>query len=85
MNLDPFDQYSDEEVWTSLELAHLKSFVSSLPDRLNHECSEGGENLRYSKITFFHVKEQNFLTFEKGVYVCSFCFFQMLDLVLLPQ
>ncbi|XP_036923546.1 multidrug resistance-associated protein 1 [Sturnira hondurensis] len=45
MNLDPFSQYSDEEVWTSLELAHLKNFVSALPDKLNHECSEGGENL----------------------------------------
>uniref|UniRef100_A0A5F8HF53 Multidrug resistance-associated protein 1 n=1 Tax=Monodelphis domestica TaxID=13616 RepID=A0A5F8HF53_MONDO len=45
MNLDPFDQYSDEDIWTSLELAHLKNFVSSLPDKLNHECTEGGENL----------------------------------------
>ncbi|XP_075420665.1 multidrug resistance-associated protein 1 isoform X1 [Tenrec ecaudatus] len=45
MNLDPFSQYSDDEVWTSLELAHLKSFVSTLPDKLNHECAEGGENL----------------------------------------
>ncbi|XP_012587108.1 PREDICTED: multidrug resistance-associated protein 1 [Condylura cristata] len=45
MNLDPFGQYSDEEVWTSLELAHLKDFVSTLPDKLNHECAEGGENL----------------------------------------
>lgn len=45
MNLDPFSQYSDEEVWTSLELAHLKNFVSALPDKLNHECTEGGENL----------------------------------------
>ncbi|XP_007443149.2 multidrug resistance-associated protein 1 [Python bivittatus] len=45
MNLDPFDQYTDEDVWTSLELAHLKTFVSSLPDKLHHECSEGGENL----------------------------------------
>ncbi|XP_027626858.1 multidrug resistance-associated protein 1 [Tupaia chinensis] len=45
MNLDPFSQYSDEEVWTSLELAHLKDFVSGLPDKLNHECAEGGENL----------------------------------------
>ncbi|KAF6122854.1 ATP binding cassette subfamily C member 1 [Phyllostomus discolor] len=45
MNLDPFSQYSDEEVWTSLELAHLKNFVSGLPDKLNHECAEGGENL----------------------------------------
>lgn len=46
MNLDPFDAYSDEEVWGALELAHLKHFVSGLPDKLNYECSEGGENLR---------------------------------------
>ncbi|KAM3916377.1 multidrug resistance-associated protein 1-like [Leptodactylus fuscus] len=45
MNLDPFDNYSDEDTWTALELAHLKSFVSGLPDGLNHICSEGGENL----------------------------------------
>ncbi|XP_056608084.1 multidrug resistance-associated protein 1 [Triplophysa dalaica] len=45
MNLDPFDCYTDEEVWRALELAHLKNFVSGLPDKLNHECSEGGENL----------------------------------------
>uniref|UniRef100_A0AAQ4P9D6 ABC-type glutathione-S-conjugate transporter n=1 Tax=Gasterosteus aculeatus aculeatus TaxID=481459 RepID=A0AAQ4P9D6_GASAC len=45
MNLDPFDTYTDEEVWRSLELAHLQNFVSNLPDKINHECSEGGENL----------------------------------------
>uniref|UniRef100_A0A674E9K4 ABC-type glutathione-S-conjugate transporter n=1 Tax=Salmo trutta TaxID=8032 RepID=A0A674E9K4_SALTR len=45
MNLDPFNTYTDEEIWSSLELAHLKNFVSNLPDKLNYECSEGGENL----------------------------------------
>ncbi|KFP30660.1 Multidrug resistance-associated protein 1, partial [Colius striatus] len=45
MNLDPFNQHSDEDVWRSLELSHLKTFVSSLPEKLNHECAEGGENL----------------------------------------
>lgn len=50
MNLDPFDTYTDEEVWRSLELAHLKNFISNLPDKLNHECSEGGENLRYTRV-----------------------------------
>lgn len=49
MNLDPFDTYTDEEVWNSLELAHLKTFISNLPDKLGHECSEGGENLRYMR------------------------------------
>lgn len=46
MNLDPFDSYSDEEIWKALDFSHLKSFVSGLPDKLSHECSEGGENLR---------------------------------------
>lgn len=44
-NLDPFNKYSDEEIWTALEHAHLKSFVKALPAGLNHEVSEGGENL----------------------------------------
>ncbi|XP_038632461.1 canalicular multispecific organic anion transporter 2 isoform X3 [Scyliorhinus canicula] len=45
MNLDPFNQYSEEEVWNVLELSHLKGYVHSLPAGLQHECSEGGENL----------------------------------------
>ncbi len=48
MNLDPFDNYSDEDIWRALEYSHLKSFVSGLPSKLSHECSEGGENLRYN-------------------------------------
>lgn len=47
MNLDPFDSYSDEEVWRALDYSHLKSFVTGLPNSLYHECSEGGENFRY--------------------------------------
>uniref|UniRef100_A0AAQ5Y5P3 ABC-type glutathione-S-conjugate transporter n=1 Tax=Amphiprion ocellaris TaxID=80972 RepID=A0AAQ5Y5P3_AMPOC len=45
MNLDPFETCSDEDVWKALELAHLSSFVSALPHKLNHQCCEGGENL----------------------------------------
>uniref|UniRef100_A0A663DUI7 ATP binding cassette subfamily C member 2 n=1 Tax=Aquila chrysaetos chrysaetos TaxID=223781 RepID=A0A663DUI7_AQUCH len=45
MNLDPFDQYTDEEVWKALELAHLKSYVQDLPEGLLHLVSEAGENL----------------------------------------
>ncbi|XP_028435648.1 multidrug resistance-associated protein 1 [Perca flavescens] len=45
MNLDPFDTCSEEDLWKALELAHLRSFVSALPQKLDHECSEGGENL----------------------------------------
>ncbi|KAK9886056.1 hypothetical protein WA026_014839 [Henosepilachna vigintioctopunctata] len=45
MNLDPFNANTDEEVWLSLEHAHLKSFVQALPMGLSHEITEGGENL----------------------------------------
>ncbi|CAH2076223.1 unnamed protein product, partial [Iphiclides podalirius] len=45
MNLDPFDVYSDEDIWRSLEHAHLKTFVQGLQAGLRHEISEGGENL----------------------------------------
>ncbi|XP_074651922.1 multidrug resistance-associated protein 1-like isoform X2 [Tubulanus polymorphus] len=45
MNLDPFDEFSDDQLWNSLEHAHLKTFVQSLSERLEYECGEGGQNL----------------------------------------
>ncbi|XP_032595389.1 multidrug resistance-associated protein 1 isoform X15 [Drosophila grimshawi] len=44
-NLDPFEIKTDEELWKALELSHLKAFAKSLAAGLNHEISEGGENL----------------------------------------
>ncbi|QQP42045.1 Uncharacterized protein FKW44_016589, partial [Caligus rogercresseyi] len=35
MNLDPFQTHSDREIWTALEQAHLKTFVSNLADGLH--------------------------------------------------
>ena len=45
MNLDPFEEYSDGQVWTALEHAHLRTFVTALPEGLHHNVSEGGNNL----------------------------------------
>ncbi len=45
LNLDPFEEKSDDEVWHALQLAHLTSFVSGLSTGLDHEVTEGGENL----------------------------------------
>ena len=46
MNLDPFESYSDGDLWRALESAHLVTFVSGLEKKLQHEIAEGGENLR---------------------------------------
>ena len=45
MNLDPFEKHNDDEIWTALELAHLKEFVNETQEKLDFECTEGGENL----------------------------------------
>ncbi|RCN32695.1 hypothetical protein ANCCAN_21501, partial [Ancylostoma caninum] len=45
-NLDPFGANTDTEIWSALELASLKAFVSGFPDGLDHPISEGGENIR---------------------------------------
>ena len=45
INLDPFSIHSDDEVWRALEHAHLKTFISGLENGLEHEVTEGGDNL----------------------------------------
>ncbi|XP_053094677.1 ATP-binding cassette sub-family C member 3 isoform X5 [Pangasianodon hypophthalmus] len=45
MNLDPFDKYSDDDIWNALKLSHLHKFVSNQQAKLELECTEGGENL----------------------------------------
>ncbi|KIH46522.1 ABC transporter, ATP-binding protein, partial [Ancylostoma duodenale] len=44
-NLDPFQRHSDSEIWHALELANLKPFALAQPAQLDHEITEGGENI----------------------------------------
>uniref|UniRef100_A0A672I5U6 ATP-binding cassette sub-family C member 5 n=1 Tax=Salarias fasciatus TaxID=181472 RepID=A0A672I5U6_SALFA len=43
-NLDPWDHYSDAEIWEALEKTHIKEMVSQLPHSLVSEVTENGEN-----------------------------------------
>uniref|UniRef100_A0A3B4B7U0 ATP-binding cassette sub-family C member 5 n=1 Tax=Periophthalmus magnuspinnatus TaxID=409849 RepID=A0A3B4B7U0_9GOBI len=43
-NLDPWDQYSDSEIWEALEQTHIKEMVNQLPHSLLSEVTENGEN-----------------------------------------
>ena len=45
LNLDPFESYTDDEIWWALRSAHLSTYVSSLKEGLHHPVAEGGENL----------------------------------------
>ncbi|KAJ3634109.1 hypothetical protein MTP99_011017 [Tenebrio molitor] len=43
-NLDPFDEYQDDQLWNALDEVNLKSVVSELPSGLSSAMSEGGSN-----------------------------------------
>ncbi|KAI4890792.1 hypothetical protein NFI96_010580, partial [Prochilodus magdalenae] len=43
-NLDPFNNYSDEEIWMALEKTYMKTTISKLPDKLESAVVENGEN-----------------------------------------
>ncbi|XP_077982033.1 ATP-binding cassette sub-family C member 5-like [Glandiceps talaboti] len=43
-NLDPFDQYSDPEIWTALEKCLLKNTILELEGKLASPVVENGEN-----------------------------------------
>ncbi|XP_076338586.1 multidrug resistance-associated protein 1-like isoform X2 [Tachypleus tridentatus] len=45
VNIDPNKEFTDEQLWNALEHSHLKPYVISLSERLEHHVAEGGENL----------------------------------------
>ena len=44
-NLDPYDEYSDREIWDILALVNLNTFVADLYEELLFKCEPGGGNL----------------------------------------
>ena len=43
-NLNPFDDYNDQQMWDALEAVKLKEYVSKLPNGLDYVMTEGGLN-----------------------------------------
>uniref|UniRef100_A0AAQ5XCT5 ATP-binding cassette, sub-family C (CFTR/MRP), member 12 n=1 Tax=Amphiprion ocellaris TaxID=80972 RepID=A0AAQ5XCT5_AMPOC len=43
-NLDPFNDYTDEDIWTTLEKTYMKDTISRLEGKLQAEVLENGEN-----------------------------------------
>lgn len=44
INLDPFQEYDDEEIWMALQRAHISSILENTPDKLNSHVTERGSN-----------------------------------------
>ncbi|XP_044525283.1 ATP-binding cassette sub-family C member 4 [Gracilinanus agilis] len=43
-NLDPFDEYTDEELWNALKEVQLKEAIEDLPGKMDTELAEAGSN-----------------------------------------
>ncbi|KAJ1945751.1 hypothetical protein EC988_005683 [Linderina pennispora] len=43
-NLDPFNKYSDDEIWRALDNAHLGDAIRAKDERLEFVVTQGGEN-----------------------------------------
>uniref|UniRef100_A0A671TJS5 ATP binding cassette subfamily C member 12 n=1 Tax=Sparus aurata TaxID=8175 RepID=A0A671TJS5_SPAAU len=43
-NLDPFNYYTDEEIWAALEKTYMKDSISKLEEKLQAPVQENGEN-----------------------------------------
>jgi len=52
-NLDPSETHEDAAIWTALEQAHLKTFMSTLKDGLLSDVQEGGENFSLGQRQLF--------------------------------
>jgi ABC-type multidrug transport system fused ATPase/permease subunit len=44
-NIDPFNEYTDVQIWAALEQCHLSEFVQSTSAKLQHEITASGSNL----------------------------------------
>jgi len=44
-NMDPFNKFSDEQIWNALEQCGLKTSVQAMPGELNSAVAEYGSNL----------------------------------------
>ncbi|CAF0918354.1 unnamed protein product [Adineta ricciae] len=44
-NVDPSGTHSDTEIWSALELVHMKPRIAAMENGLLHQLTEGGENL----------------------------------------
>lgn len=48
-NIDPFNQYTDDQLWRVLEAVELKSVVSKLGNKLESEVAENGGNWSFGE------------------------------------
>ncbi|VDM20631.1 unnamed protein product [Wuchereria bancrofti] len=52
-NIDPNNEFTDDQIWMSLEKTYLKDMVSSLDQKLDSPVTEGGRNISVGERQLF--------------------------------
>uniref|UniRef100_A0A8R1TR26 Uncharacterized protein n=1 Tax=Onchocerca volvulus TaxID=6282 RepID=A0A8R1TR26_ONCVO len=52
-NIDPNNEFSDDQIWMSLEKTYLKDMISSLDQKLESPVTEGGRNISVGERQLF--------------------------------
>ncbi|VDM95671.1 unnamed protein product [Thelazia callipaeda] len=52
-NVDPNNDFTDDQIWMALEKTYLKDMVSSLDQKLDHQISESGLNISLGERQLF--------------------------------
>jgi ABC-type multidrug transport system fused ATPase/permease subunit len=62
-NMDPFDEYTDEEIWSALDRCGMQSAVEEMPGELFGQVAEYGENLRYDLLVIYSKVDTDYSSF----------------------
>ena len=54
-NLDPYNEFSDTEIWSALKQTKMSSIISSLPQKLENEISSGGSSFSLGERQLMHL------------------------------
>ncbi len=60
-NLDPFDEFTDEQVWEVLRSVSMYDHVQSLPNKLMEMVAEGGDNFSAGQRQVSFIKISSFI------------------------
>ena len=59
-NLDPFNEHTIDDIWTVIQRSHLFDLINNLPEKLDTQVSEGGDNFSVGQRQVCRILQENY-------------------------